>query len=381
MGLHTGIKISRTGIVLMTAVILVVSKIFQFACLPAKYFYDSTFIMSLMNHPSKSLLEGSYETTAIIFDKINIFGFSSLSQWATALTVVFGIALCFYVRKEYTRSDVLNFVYLIASIFLTGVYVFNISKDIIQLLIFFLAYLFASSRIIKSNGVKIAGCCILFFAECVIFRRYYILTAVFCPIMYWMLKTAGIAGAGGKRKRTNIFLSGLSVIAVLFVFLTFAKRFMPDEYINLITVRSGVNGNRENSPDAVTIINDIYASDGNLFIWFVNYIINAVRMLFPFELLLKGIKYVPFVVYQILVTYYLFRAVRRFNGLAPRLRIMISVAVAFFLVSFMFEPDFGSWIRHETACLPIMLPIAVSETESAASADDKQYGTERICRE
>lgn len=69
-------------------------------------------------------------------------------------------------------------------------------------------------------------------------------------------------------------------------------------YNSIIYARYGVNMYRENSLDSVTIINDLLGENKKFIIFIGNYIINFFRMLFPIELIFKGIKYIPFIIYQ-----------------------------------------------------------------------------------
>ncbi len=362
MFLSKNIKVSKGGLVLLTVVLIIVSKIFQFNFLSEKYFYDSSAILAYTNHIPKNL-DGSYRFAAWLFGKINIFHFATLSQWAIGFAVVFGVILCRFIKKESGKIDILTSVYLIASIFLIGIYVLNISKDVIQLAIFFIVYLLASNRIVKNNYIKVAFCSVAFLIESQIFRRYYVLMAVFCPLLFYML---GGNRYGEKREvlkreeSKGILRIIILIIIILFIFMILARSYLPEEYEQLTTIRAVVNFNREKSIDAKTLILDVYDINGNLFIWFVNYIINAVRMLFPLELIFKGVKYWAFVVYQIMITYYILREMKRFNELNSRIQILFCIAVAFILVSFMFEPDFGSWIRHESAAFPILFPIVMN---------------------
>ena len=101
-----------------------------------------------------------------------------------------------------------------------------------------------------------------------------------------------------------------------------------------------------NSADANTIIND-YLNVNNKYLNFIgNYLINVLRFFCPLELLFINVKYIFFIIYQLLITYFLIKSGKRINSSKI---IMYALVLSFFMVSIVFEPDFGSFIRHETA--------------------------------
>jgi hypothetical protein len=84
-----------------------------------------------------------------------------------------------------------------------------------------------------------------------------------------------------------------------------------------------------------------------------------VRLMLPFELPFIGfkIRYFIFMGYQLIITaYYLKTAV---NVLRKQVnetqKAAFCVFTGFLLGSGLFEPGFGSWIRHESAIVLIML--------------------------
>lgn len=87
------------------------------------------------------------------------------------------------------------------------------------------------------------------------------------------------------------------------------------------------------------------------------------RMLVPLELILMGPKYAIFAIYQILITYILIKTIRQYNSITNSRRIAVAIYLAFLLGSATFEPDFGSWVRHEAVLFPIYLIMAGYKTE------------------
>ena len=90
-------------------------------------------------------------------------------------------------------------------------------------------------------------------------------------------------------------------------------------------------------------------------------------MMFPVELILKGMQYVPFVVLQLCWTGLLCRAVwaavrGKWKESWPEKR-LLAVTAAWYLVAFLFEPDFGSFIRHQSSAFPLVFPVLIKGAE------------------
>ena len=81
-------------------------------------------------------------------------------------------------------------------------------------------------------------------------------------------------------------------------------------------------------------------------------------MLFPIELLLLGPKYFIYVLYQLMITLVVLKNTKNINKYSPRRRIALYIYIAFLMGSATFEPDFGSWIRHEAVLFPIFMLIS-----------------------
>ena len=135
----------------------------------------------------------------------------------------------------------------------------------------------------------------------------------------------------------------------------------PEIYEELIRVnnRSGM-GTSEITP----VFN---ANGGPLFT--AEYLLKMLRLLFPIELLLIGkITYLFLIVNQFLLVLFIIQA---FKGMGQKRKkfgeiqmrhasireLALFTYIAFLLCSAAFEPDFGSWVRHQGVTFPIMLLI------------------------
>ena len=113
--------------------------------------------------------------------------------------------------------------------------------------------------------------------------------------------------------------------------------------------------------DATSVINNPIEVNGNYVNFMIDYAACAVRMMIPVELIFKSPVYAPFFFYQIFVLVYLFRALKNLNRLNDQLFLALTCFMAYLFGSFVFEPDFGSWVRHEAAAFPVFYFLAYQD--------------------
>lgn len=320
-------------------------KLFQYSIFPAKYFFDSEKILAIMN--GSQFTDKAYSFTANFFNKINILELSNIKQWSWLIGIVFLIFFVIYFAKR--KINYMSGVYIIASFALLNIYVFNLSKDIIQLLFFILVYFICSSKRMTDDK-KIFASALIFFLESFFFRTYYLIMAILIVSIYCIYKIFF-----KEKKKKTVFIVFLSFTCFM-IMIYVLQKVSTENYMLLIKARSNSNIYRD-STDAVTMINDVLENT-NYFNFVINYIINTIRILFPFELIFKGIKYFPFVIYQMFISYVLIKnakSVKKDNIL------FLIILMAFIMVSIIFEPDFGSVVRHESVLILFVLQLILNE--------------------
>ncbi len=354
-------------LILLVYPISVVAKLFQFLILPGKYFYDSEAILRMASNSflQYSVGDGSYVFTAEFFRIINIFGFSSLLEWAVFISFTCNILIIHYFKKNKIR----NYSELIIAccfLFLLNIYVFNISKDILQFLFFLFIFNTIKSEKL-SSPIKHILVIVMFIFESIFFRSYYILTAVF-----YVCAVIGLPFLRKYEKR-GIFLTVLSIGLVIYAFLAVSQFIMPDEYYSLVNVRNALNLYRVGSADASTMILNLIQDNGSLPLYILNYFINAFRMMFPVELISKGFLQIAFMMFQLICTFLFFKKLRGYYALNAFDRSKINIMIAYFLTAFIFEPDFGSFVRHEVATFVVFYSCLFID-----NSDEKNNGMNSI---
>ncbi|RYQ14835.1 hypothetical protein PG2083B_1669 [Bifidobacterium pseudolongum subsp. globosum] len=337
----------KTTLFALTFVAFIAAKVLVLN-LPPKYFYDNNRIVSMVNRDGAlSSWTGSYQTTAEVFDFINILKLNSMLEWSIVLGLIFTTFISIFIFTN-CEFDFYQELFWLCCIVLLNIYVFNIGKDLIQFCFFFTSFLIAKSNL--STSIRVISISILFYIESVYFRSYFILVVVFFVAI--IILTMKMRSNNTKAKpRTYYFY----ILLTVYVFLIMSSVLFPEQYEDVTNVRAGVNDGREGSADAATLISNVIPGN-SLLIALINYPINALRMLIPLELLIKGVAYIPFVVFQLFATFYLVqysKGILNKSITGSHNYIIYSIYLSFLLTSFFFEPDFGSWVRHEMAAFPV----------------------------
>ena len=283
----------------------------------------------------------------VIFKLINFFKLSSYTSWEIYISAIWNMILLALLVGLKKKIDIKQLVFISLSIMVLNIFDFTLAKEPIQMLYFILMYLVLCSMNIseKTRYLCIIGVLLL---SAFTFRAYYLLIIMFMVLIKILFKFFIF----NKEKVTfkNIMYLLLSIVGFYFVFLNIVKIAMPSEYSELIRVRI-------RSSSAASDMKNIFMSS-NLLIFSFDYVLMLIRMLCPVELLRLGVKYIPYVIYQLVITYYIIKGMRNIRNNGKIKNLALYLYIGFLLASATFEPDFGSWVRHETVAFPIMLIIA-----------------------
>ena len=359
---------NKNSTLILTFLVMLLAKLISMV-LPNKYFYDNKRILGMANGDrSVHAWDGTYETAANLFRSINFLHFTSMLQWSWLLGLIMTVVI-FFMLLRLQEPDMPQTIFWLACVGLLNIYVFNIGKDVIQFMFFLAAYLILIIPS-KKNTVKIILVAGILGFESLVFRSYYILIAalvvsVYCILMFFR----GRSGFSYIGKNVGMIASMyLLVCAVMVV----AQVVMPSAYHDVMTVRSASVDGRDGSAAAAgaTIINNWIGSNEttSLPMFLINYFFNAFRMMLPIELMFKGVQYLPFLIFQIEVTVYIVHFFGNVSELDDELSLLsLSIYLGYFLASAIFEPDFGSWTRHEAATFPILHLLVMSSNQRVAS--------------
>lgn len=289
-----------------------------------------------------------YETTVDFYRAINIFDFTNIEQWSITLGLVMTPIIMIMISRT-KEMEMRECLFALMAAGLLNIYVFGITKETIQLSFFALIYVVICLPI-KNTFIKVIACAGVFYWESTFYRTYYIIMAAMTIFLYfvflWLRKPEKIT------KKRIVGTLVLCFVAI-FMFLYVSQFISPEDFTEAINVRDSSANELAN-----TVIMNPIPVNNNFGIFMFDYVIAAVRMMLPIELLVKSPIYAPFVLFQFFILYYFIKTLKNIKRLDLNMIVVISCFSAYLFGSFIFEPDFGSWVRHESATFPILQMMA-----------------------
>lgn len=304
------------------------------------------------------------QRSIIIFKNINLFNLTTYIGFEVYITIIWNVILLVIIFTLRKKLDAIQAIFLVLTILVLNIFDFNLAKEPVQMLYFVLMYIVITSKYLK-NGFKYCLCFgILYFASAT-YRDYYILIALFMLVASWICKTFILMK--DKIKINDIIAVIVALGVCYFALLTIAKIAMPEEYTELVTVRT------RDTEARTDIGNWITSSDSNLVLFTLDYLLMLVRMMIPIELITFGPKYWAYVVYQVVITFYVIMSLKNIKKNNKAKNVALYVYLGFLCGSATFEPDFGSWVRHEAAIAPVLFILADMYKFKMAESDLRKY--------
>ena len=346
------------------------AKVFLFFVLDAKYLADSANILNSII--TNAELDASYMVPVRLNRPLYLlFHISDLRIWSLMYGFL-GTAVFYILVRKFLRDymNISNMVFVILTDALLNIYVFNLSKDV---LIFFFLSVFALIAQSKfKETLKLFLCATILLLIAATFKTYYILILAFFIGFHFLFHFKN------KSSFAGYFLhSVLLFVICFFVFLVGAKLIVPNQYNSLVLSRYSVNINRQNADYAQTIINDFFPNNQNILFDFLNCVVGLFRLIFPIELLDDGnLLYFFFFFYQLFIeAKILARCKASFNLVSKNTfsnhcaSFYLALYLAYLFVSAIFEPDFGSFLRHEVSFISIPCLALIYESGLAEKKD------------
>lgn len=282
---------------------------------------------------------------SVFFRWINFFNLQSTVGFEVFISFIWNFIVLFLILKCVEKLDFWQFSFIALSVIVLNIWDFCLAKEPVQFL-FFLAIFFIIVGKDLNSYLKVILSTIVLLISVIYYRNYYILMIAFSGIILligekWLLK-----------KDTISFKDVVKLVAILsfsyLIMISILKIIDSESYSEIIRVRTRIGL-------AHTQMVNIFKSE-NIVIFTLDYFIMIFRMLFPVEILV-GIKYVPYVAYQIMLSCFFIIKMTKIKEKNYSQRLALYLYLAFLLTSATFEPDFGSWVRHEAAIFPILMII------------------------
>lgn len=357
----------QTAFVLMCGLLVTFClQIVKFDIFPQKYFYDASAVQTMIRQLPRFALGDSYGVAAWVFHILNQV-LPMDSQVVGGLTIWMILVLpCGWLTARSMRAIWSDYILFALYCVLLPIFVWNTHKETLQFFFFFILAICIIKGNSHSHTIDVLTVSLLLLWG-LLFRSYYLIIAVGTAALL-LLYYFPWERTSRENRKTVLLLLLLGAIIILLAI----KMFRPQLLVKVFESRTAVNQTRMGSSDANTILLDLFENEeGTIVLYLVNYGIAAVRMLFPFELIFKGAQYLPFIGLQLFWNALLLRRINRVvqyrkngNECIAQVR-LLAVLLSWYLVSFLFEPDFGSFVRHQVAVFPVAFPLYVDKMQES----------------
>lgn len=330
-------------------IINMLSLVIRYNFMTEKFFTDSMHLMYIEQFGG--IYDGSFTIAARFFNIINLFNINTLLEWSIYIGIIYFFINIFLV-KNVTNIEFKKFIFLLLALVLTYLFEIGITKEVLQSIFYISIFTVCRLTSIKKSFYYLIIGSIILLSCSLFFREYYILTAIFSIGIYYILI---LIRQFNEKNNRAIFMFVFLILIMLTIFLLISSVVFPHEYSSIINLRTYRYQYLDGYTDS--LIRDIISNqNNNVTIYIFNYILNCVRLLIPLELLIIGkVYYIPYIIYQTIFTYYYFGFIKKIQKTTTKDIVNFTFISSFVFVAVIMEPDFGSWARHQTVILPLII--------------------------
>lgn len=351
--------------------------------------------------------------TGSLFSMLNIFGIRTTVGWEIYITIIYNIIILMLTVDFYKRTPTAGKwenIFIYVGIAILNIFCFCLAKEPYQMIFFFLmAWAIRAGKGYKSKTILLS---IALIATVLLARKYYAIVLFYYFVINYIVRhlfeNIDFSTKQGMKKLAinavgvAMFMGMLYLLVVSF----FASE-NEEAYNGMVMANYRSTFSKLVSDSEIT---PIFKSHNPLFMA-IDYTIKIFRLLFPVELLLRGkVTYIFLIVFQFMLVRFIARAFvhnkdkeeddedededeeddqsedevveeteedeedaeeevdekdeeddERVAAMQEDRkdirRCALYLYLAFLLCSACFEPDFGSWIRHQGVTFPVLILI------------------------
>lgn len=307
--------------------------------LPPRFLLDDGHVQRVISNPGVAPEDTSFHMLAGFYRALGLDASPALAS-LVSITVLIICVLLAIGFADWNRVGMLGAGGLVLTMCLGLAYLAQYTKEFVSLLIAFLVLLAVRSRHEIVRMTVIVGACLIYGA---LVRPYWLIIAALVPVIYFTL----------RRVRNPIVV----VLAVIVAFIGLELAFLLFQGEHLGATREMVNSGREDASVATLIRNPDFGTTPIAGV--LSILVVAFQLLVPITLFTMGSSYylVAGVVIAMLWTLV---AIAIFSGRARserRTGWIAALLIALFIVLVIFEPDYGSYLKHLTPFLPLFLAL------------------------
>lgn len=309
------------------------------------------------------------------------FVLDSFQTFEVAITIIWGLFLLLVISKLNKSLNVIQWLFIMLSCMVLNIFDFALAKEPIQMLYFLLIFTILVSKQFTSWQKELLSYGVIILSI-MTFRVYYVLILFFALIFKYVMKVVLKLKKGKKEKKDNQLSTSKIIIIFLVMFLS---------YFVFMAVLMVVNGGfYKRFADSLLTASDATRSSNsyieniiadrtttNVLLIALEYALVVLRMTFPVELLKLGIKYYPYVAYQIFTSILMLKTLASCRKNTKEQNIALIIYMGFLFASCTFEVDFGAWVRHGAVTFPVLVvmigAIKIRKRREVSYYVERQY--------
>jgi len=319
--------------------------------LPKKYFFDNDTLISLIQNTNTSTLPKSFANTAFLY---KLMGFGTFIPVSVGKYIIYTLSFIVVLLPNKNFVNTIRFfsaehLIVIAWLMVLSIYLGQYSKELFSLILVFLLFKSFSNNYAFAFTVGL----IMMYASYV--RIYWFIVLILFLFGYFL-----------SIIKIDKYLKILSLLLFITTFY-FIVHIVTGKFIT--DARYSINITRIHSDYANTMIHNLFINTSTftdiintVYCWFI--------LLIPINMIFQGFIQGLFALLQVTtVLFIIYKSLKNYRFIKmgyevvvkDSYRQMLTVAVwwifSFSFVEAMFEPDYGTFSRHELAILPMMIFI------------------------
>ena len=329
---------NRLFVLSLSLTLVLFVSIYNIELLPLKYFYDSNTLLNVSDNVrmysySLRLFDSYYNTAAFYYffmpyDDGNPPGGILRVVSAVLAWVPIMLSLMIFSRNRLGLHLLDSVVFIMGSV-IAAIYCGQRSKELLAIWFAFFAFYF-----LYKHKLFLAFAMVLFYG--IFFRVYWIVAIYIFSVLMFSVRLDFYVS---RFKKLLIMVPLVAALPLLYNLLT--GGYLTDHRFKINDVRF--------LEDNATLINNLLINSTVLHD-LLNIVLSILRFLFPIELvILGGVKYLFFVLYWCLIVYGVVRMVKFKEDYSLNVLLLM---LAMFITLTIFEPDFGSFVKHSLFFLP-----------------------------
>lgn len=304
---------------------------------PKKYFFDSYGIQNLIENPHKSVGDTSVTNTATFYRILKVDRYIL----TPALALVLYFTAIYVIFRKYSVESISFFKFLLIIIYsaMAMVYISTFSKDFVVFSMVVLPFIF-----FEKKRLWIWTLFVLFYA--LFFRNYWFITIS----LFWGIKLFIV-------KKPKLLLIAIPFYYILISFVYFYIFGTP---LSLIRYYANMDRDADSAQTAISI----FINGDNFLMEAANYFVTLIFLIIPIPLLLLAKPF--YIVLTLLISVFFFNFIKLYikEFSSKEYTNIFSFVISFMLVQSLFEPDYGSFVKHLAPLYPLIFVCIAKNTKA-----------------